>query len=256
MDLRPRGLRLHQYKKDAVSASSTLDFVTLSACDEGMVLECDKAHQAEALKRRRAARQETNKCQKKIVPCPPPSENLSSEDLASELGQFEMGQIQFPMQKDPRRPQSSRFGESQLGGGSFGESLSSLGVSSSDGTSPRPHLPCRTSDRRVPSSSDCALPFVGQLFVMPRVRSLRLVKDDKTQRADAHSSTSLRSYCPSRTSPCGQTSFEAAHRSLSSISLSGVRPSPGEGEVHEVLVRCPAPKRPRAVPVTIFRGNR
>ena len=255
MDTRSRGLRVHPNRKVAV-ASSELDFVSLSACDEDMVQECDKAARAEALKRRHSGGRETNKCQRNAVPRAPQSEHNSSQDISSELGQLQEfdGRTHFPTLKDPRRAPSCRFGESQIGGGSirgsFGESLSSLGVSSSSGTSPRP----RTADSPVFPGCDGASPHA---FAMPsamgRVRSLRLVKGTALSADVARPPSSLRSRCPS------QSSLEASHRGLLSLSLSGVPTPHGVAECdvyegHDLLVRCPAPKRPKRTNAIFVRS--
>lgn len=248
MDTRSRGLRVHPNRKSAV-ASSALDFVSLSACDEDMVQECDKAARAVALKRRHAGGHETSKCQRNVVPRAPQSEHNSSQDISSELGQLEEFHGHLPTLKDPRRAPSCRFGESQIGGGSirgsFGESLSSLGVSSSDGTSSSVGRP-RTGDSLGTPRSDGASPHA---FAMPsamgRVRSLRLVKSTALS-ADARPPSSLRSHCPSH------TSLEASHRGLLSLSLSGVSTPHEVYEGHDLLVRCPAPKRPKRTNNAIF----
>ena len=256
MDTRSRGLRVHPNRKSAV-ASSALDFVSLSACDEDMVQECDKAARAVALKRRHAGGHETSKCQRNAEPRAPQSEHNSSQDISSDLGQLEEFHGHLPTLKDPRRAPSCRCGESQIGGGSirgsFGESLSSLGVSSSDGTSSSVGRP-RTGDSLGTPRSDGASPHA---FAMPsamgRVRSLRLVKGTALSADVARPPSSLRSRCPS------QTSLEASHRGLLSLSLSGVPTPHGVAECdvyegHDLLVRCPAPKRPKRTNAIFVRS--
>ena len=237
---------MHPNRKVAV-ASFALDFVSLSACDEDMVQECDKAARAEALKRRRAGGHETNKlhCQRNSVPRAPKSEHNSSQDISSELGQLEEYDAHFPTLKDPRRAPSCRFGESQMGGGSlrgsFGESLSSLGVSSSDDTPPAGR-PLTSDSLGIPRSDGASPHAFAMPSVMGRGRSLRPVRTIAVS-ADVRTQSSLRSRCPSR------TSLEASHRGLQSLSVSGAStPNAGIAEVYEgydLLVRCPTPKRPK-----------
>lgn len=239
MDTRSR-LRAQPDRNDAV-ASSVVDIVSLSACDEEMVQEC-ALKSAEAIKRRYAGGHGRSKCQRNAVQCAPQSDHSSSQETMSQLDELEDldGQIQLPMLKDPRRAQSCRFGESQTGGGSslgsFSESLSSL--SSSDGTSQPVDSP-RTYDSlgNGPSSPHA---FVSP-SAMGRVRSLRLVKSAALG-ANVYSPSSLHSRSPSR------MSLEASHRGLLSLSLSGASSSHGVAEVYEgldLLVRCPAPRRPK-----------
>lgn len=235
MDTRSR-LRAQPNRKDTV-ASSVVDVVSLSACDEDMVQEC-ALMSAEALKRRHAhaGGHGRSKCQRNAVPRAPQSEHNSSQEVLSELDELEEldGRIHLPTLKDPRRAQSCRFGESQTGGGSslgsFGESLSSL--SSSDGTSQPVDRP-----RNGPSSPHA----FASPSAMGRVRSLRLVKSAALG-ANVRSPSSLHSRCPSR------MSLEASHRGLLTLSLSGASSSHGVAEVYEgvdLLVRCPTPKRPK-----------
>ena len=241
MDTRSR-LRAHPNRKDAI-ASSVVDVVSLSACDEDMVQEC-ALKSAEAMKRRHAPAggHGRSKCQRNAVPRAPQSEHNSSQEILSELDELEEldGRSHLPTLKDPRRAQSCRFGESQTGGGSslgsFGESLSSL--SGSDGTSQPVDRP-RTSDSlgTGPSSPHA----FASPSAMGRVRSLRLVKSAALG-ANARSLSSLHSRCPSR------MFLEASHRGLLSLSLSGASSSHGVAEVYEgidLLVRCPAPRRPK-----------
>ena len=233
MDGNSGGLRLHLHenRNEAVGRSSTLDFVSLSACDEDMVQQCNKAHmQAEALKHKRNGG-ETGRGQRKKFPRTPPSEHLSSEGVYSELDQFELGHR--------KHPKSNRVDESGAGGSKNGpvcakssrvnESrvIDGLGISSSDGPSPHPF---------------------ARPFVTPRVRSLRLV-NGTTQSTDLRPLSSLYAHCPSQTGSFGELSSLSLSGVLSPLLRTSTETPPGVAnafEVHEMRVKCLAPKRPMA----------
>ena len=242
---------LHEHRKETVAISHT-HFVSLSACDEDMVQQCDKAHKQAELnfprcKRRRMVRPGTNlhQSQRKMPLCTPPSEHLSSEGISSELDEFEMGHTQLPTQSDPvqESEESSRIDESQAGGRKepFHSEFSSIGERRADGG--------RVGENSLGVSiSNGASPYPSSTFVAPRVRSLRPVNG--TQSMDVRPPSSAGAHCPSRTGSFGE---------LSPLSLSGVlspllqrntpETPPGVAnafEAHEMRVRCLAPKRPKA----------
>ena len=234
---------LHEHRKDTVATSPT-HFVSLSACDEDMVRQCNEAHKQAELnflkcKRKRTVSPDNNlhKSQRKMPLCTPPSEHLSSEGISSELDEFEVGHTQLlgeqessridgsqaDGRKNPSHSEFSSVGERRADGGRVGESL---GISRSNGAS------------RYPSESST--------FVAPRVRLLRPV-NGTTQSPDVRPPSSAGAHCPSRTGSFGE---------LSSLSLSGqsvlrttMETPPGAAnafEAHEMRVRCLAPKCPKA----------
>ena len=241
----PRGLRLNvrDNRKKAIATSSTLDFVSLSACDEEMVQECDEAHTHTEVRKRNicaaGASADVIKRQRSKMFGRSKSPALSSEDPSSdELGGFELRLIKMPKQKDPVRPQSSRGGDSRCGDSLF------------DDTSPGPAPP-------------------SQLVVPPLLRTLRSLHaptgtDVHLRPPSSRPPSSLFGHCPaSRAGSRPGSKFGASSGTRSSLSISGMstgstnltsRPSrtstetpPGFSnafESHAMLVRCPAPRRP------------
>ena len=253
MEASSSGLRVHLHEdraETAVATSYAHGFVSLSACDEYMIQQCDKAHTQADLKRKRwswPCRPETNlnHGQRRVQRCTQPSEHLSSEGISSELDEFEMGHTQLPTQSDPvqESEESSRIDESQAGGRKepFHSEFSSIGERRADGG--------RVGENSLGVSiSNGASPYPSSTFVAPRVRSLRPVNG--TQSMDVRPPSSAGAHCPSRTGSFGE---------LSPLSLSGVlspllqrntpETPPGVAnafEAHEMRVRCLAPKRPKA----------
>lgn len=233
----PRGSRLsvRDNRKEAIAASLTLDFVSLSACDREMVQECEDCHaQTEARKRSfctakepsgSAASTKPKRHRRSLVLAPPKSPALSSEGgPSSELGDFDLrlNMTKPPKQREPIRPQSSRGGDSRCGDSMFDDtSLQPTGIQS-------------TTPGGVP----------------PLLRSLRMF-------ADVHlrPPSSLLGYCPA-----SRAGFSSTHNSVPTSSprdLTNFSPRPpytgGEEtppgvsnafEAHAKLVRCPAPRRP------------
>ena len=251
-------VRVHGQREEAIATPST-HVVPLSACDKDMVQQCDEAHkQAELnfLKRKRKLHPETNLHQKlhpetnllqsarKIPPCTPPSEHLSSEDISSELDELELGHTELPTQSNPvqEREEGGRIDQSKADGREkpFHSGLSSVAEPRADGG--------KLGESLVNSRSNGASPYptASSTLVAPRVRLLGPV-NRTIQSPDLRPLSSAAAQCPSRTGSFGE---------LSSLSLSGqsVRRTatdtpPGVAnafEAHEMRVRCLAPKRPKA----------
>ena len=251
-------VRVHGQREEAIATPST-HVVPLSACDKDMVQQCDEAHkQAELnfLKRKRKLHPETNLHQKlhpetnllqsarKIPPCTPPSEHLSSEDISSELDELELGHTELPAQSNPvqEREEGGRIDESKGDGRQkpFDSGLSSVAEPRADGG--------KLGESLVNSRSNGASPYLtaSSTLVAPRVRLLGPV-NRTIQSPDLRPPSSAAAQCPSRTGSFGE---------LSSLSLSGqsvrrttTETPPGVAnafEAHEMRVRCLAPKRPKA----------
>lgn len=240
----------HEHRKETVATSPT-QFVSLSACDEDMVQQCDEAHYRQAelnlcKRKQHAAYSETNlhQNQRNMPLCTPPSEHLSSE---GELNEFELGHTQLLTKSDPvqESEESSLINESQAGGRkkALRSEFSSVGERRADGG--------RVGDSLGISRSNGASPYPSgsSTFVAPRVRFLRPV-NGTIQSPDVCPPSSTAAQCsrgPSRTGSFGE---------LSSLSLSGqsvlrttTETPPGVAnafEAHEMRVRCLAPKRPKA----------
>ena len=251
-------VRVHGQREEAIATPST-HVVPLSACDKDMVQQCDEAHkQAELnfLKRKRKLHPETNLHQKlhpetnllqsarKIPPCTPPSEHLSSEDISSELDELELGHTELPAQSNPvqEREEGGRIDQSKADGREkpFHSGLSSVAEPRADGG--------KLGESLVNSRSNGASPYptASSTLVAPRVRLLGPV-NRTIQSPDLRPLSSAAAQCPSRTGSFGE---------LSSLSLSGqsvrrttTETPPGVAnafEAHEMRVRCLAPKRPKA----------
>ena len=250
-------VRVHGQREEAIATPST-HVVPLSACDKDMVQQCDEAHkQAELnfLKRKRKLHPETNLHQKlhpetnlhqsarKMPPCTPPSEHLSSEDISSELEELELGHTELPTQSNPvqEREEGGRIDESKADGREepFHSGLSSVAEPRADGG--------KLGESLVNTRSNGASPYpTSSTFVAPRVRLLGPV-NRTIQSPDLRPPSSAAAQCPSRTGSFGE---------LSSLSLSGqsvrrttTETPPGVAnafEAHEMRVRCLAPKRPKA----------
>ena len=251
-------VRVHGQREEAIATPST-HVVPLSACDKDMVQQCDEAHkQAELnfLKRKRKLHPETNLHQKlhpetnlhqsarKMPPCTPPSEHLSSEDISSELDELELGHTELPAQSNPvqEREEGGRIDESKADGRQkpFHSGLSSVAEPRADGG--------KLGESLINSRSNGASPYptASSTLVAPRVRLLGPV-NRTIQSPDLRPPSSAAAQCPSRTGSFGE---------LSSLSLSGqsvrrttTETPPGVAnafEAHEMRVRCLAPKRPKA----------
>ena len=251
-------VRVHGQREEAIATPST-HVVPLSACDKDMVQQCDEAHkQAELnfLKRKRKLHPETNLHQKlhpetnlhqsarKMPPCTPPSEHLSSEDISSELEELELGHTELPtLQSNPvqEREEGGRIDQSKADGREkpFHSGLSSVAEPRADGG--------KLGESLVNTRSNGASPYpTSSTFVAPRVRLLGPV-NRTIQSPDLRPPSSAAAQCPSRTGSFGE---------LSSLSLSGqsvrrttTETPPGVAnafEAHEMRVRCLAPKRPKA----------
>ena len=251
-------VRVHGQREEAIATPST-HVVPLSACDKDMVQQCDEAHkQAELnfLKRKRKLHPETNLHQKlhpetnlhqsarKMPPCTPPSEHLSSEDISSELDELELGHTELPTQSNPvqEREEGGRIDQSKADGREkpFHSGLSSVAEPRADGG--------KLGESLVNSRSNGASPYptASSTLVAPRVRLLGPV-NRTIQSPDLRPLSSAAAQCPSRTGSFGE---------LSSLSLSGqsvrrttTETPPGVAnafEAHEMRVRCLAPKRPKA----------
>ena len=252
-------VRVHGQREEAIATPST-HVVPLSACDKDMVQQCDEAHkQAELnfLKRKRKLHPETNLHQKlhpetnlhqsarKMPPCTPPSEHLSSEDISSELEELELGHTELPtLQSNPvqEREEGGRIDESKADGRQkpFHSGLSSVAEPRADGG--------KLGESLINSRSNGASPYptASSTLVAPRVRLLGPV-NRTIQSPDLRPPSSAAAQCPSRTGSFGE---------LSSLSLSGqsvrrttTETPPGVAnafEAHEMRVRCLAPKRPKA----------
>ena len=216
----PRGLRLNvrDNRKEAIVTSSTLDFISLSACDKEMVQECDESHaQTEARKRivvcTAGPSAETKKPRRSLVVELSKSPALSSEGPSSELGDFDLRLMKLPKANDPVRPQSSRGGGSRAGDSLLGD------------TSPRPRLG----------------------VVPPLLRSLRLYDDVRFRPP-----SSLLGHCPASLAGAS-SSLKSVRSSPHDLNLTSRPPRtstetppgvPNAFEAHAMLVRCPAPRRP------------
>ena len=259
MDVKSRmAVRVHGQREEAIATPST-HVVPLSACDKDMVQQCDEAHkQAELnfLKRKRKLHPETNLHQKlhpetnlhqsarKMPPCTPPSEHLSSEDISSELEELELGHTELPTQSNPvqEREEGGRIDQSKADGREkpFHSGLSSVAEPRADGG--------KLGESLVNSRSNGASPYptASSTFVAPRVRLPGPV-NRTIQSPDLRPPSSAAAQCPSRTGSFGE---------LSSLPLSGqsvrrtaTETPPGVAnafEAHEMRVRCLAPKRPKA----------
>ena len=256
----PRDARLHvrDNRKEAIATMPALDFVSLSACDRGMVQECDDGHAKTELRKRSlctaGAPAGGEKRKRTLALDAPRSPGLSSEE-EDELGGLELRLIKLPKQRDPVRPQSSRGGgshrgsDSPRGGDSPRGSDSPRGGDSlldGDGSSPRPRLP---------------------LAAPPLLRSLRSLHGqpggpEVRLRPPSCTPSSVFGHCPaSRPGSALKSVYSSGSRS--SLSISGMstlssnlasRPSrtstetppcsSNAFEAHAMLVRCPAPRRP------------
>ena len=219
----PRGERqsARSHKKEAIAASSTLDYVALSACDEEMVQE----RRVAGVKRARGADR------------PGGTSRSDSDGPSSEMGDFQLNTIQLPKRRGPGRPQSSRGGDVESRFGDFEASGESLPLEGSSST----------------------------IFVPPRVSILRAIHGTRDTAARPPSSL-FDTGAPSRAgSACqrslrGSLSSAASYASLSRLSApspasifsaslmrSSTETPPGGADAfegHQMLVRCPAPKRP------------
>ena len=247
----PRGARLNvrDNRKEAIVTSSTLDFVSLSACDEEMVQECDKAHtQTETRKRSictTGASDGANKRRRSMALQPVKSPSLSSEDPSSdELGGFELRLIKLPTQRDPVRPQSSRGGDSRAGDSRGGDSP--FGGSLQHGPlPPGAEAPLRPPSSRPPSSlfGHGPAPRVGSALApgWPVNGALKRKERLGNSARSEHSRSSLSLSGMSSYS----TNFSTNPTSRPSRTSTETPPcAPNAFESHAKLVKCTAPQRP------------
>ena len=258
MDVKSRmAVRVHGQREEAIATPST-HVVPLSACDKDMVQQCDEAHkQAELnfLKRKRKLHPETNLHQKlhpetnllqsarKMPPCTPPSEHLSSEDISSELEELELGHTELPTQSNPvqEREEGGRIDQSKADGREkpFHSGLSSV-------AEPRADVG-KLGESLVNSRSNGASPYpTSSTFVAPRVRLPGPV-NRTIQSPDLRPPSSAAAQCPSRTGSFGELSYLSL--SGQSVRRTATETPPGVAnafEAHEMRVRCLAPKRPKA----------
>lgn len=221
----PRGERQNAriHKKEAIAASSTLDYVALSDVNEETVQE-----RISGGKRTRGDRLGTSQC--------------DSDGHSSEMGDFRLSTIQLPKKKCPGRPQSSRGGDVESRAGDFesragewsGEPLPLEGASSTIFVPPRHGIlraihDTRGSTARPPSS---------------------LFDTGAPSRAGSAGQRSLHGSLSSAGSFASLSGLSAASpASIFSASLmrSSTETPPGGAnafEGHRMLVRCPAPRRP------------
>lgn len=260
MEASSSGLRVHLHEdraETAVATSYAHGFVSLSACDEYMIQQCDKAHTQADLKRKRwswPCRPETNlnHGQRRVQRCTQPSEHLSSEGISSELEQFELAHIQSPIQHDHIQ-ESSRVDEGRADGrkGPFHAEISRAGkvepfLSASSARRPDASKDPRSLTLTPTPNPDQEPPS----FVTPRTRSLRAV-NGAAQSTIIRPPSSVCAHCPSRTGSGGElSSLALSAGGLSPLLLqTSTETPPGVAnafEIHEMRVRCLAPKRPLA----------
>ena len=235
-------LNVRDNRKEAIATSMTLDFVSLDRCGSGMVKECDDGHShVEALKRKRdvslhvsLACHETVPSTKRgsvvppTAPSPPKSECLSSSEgqslCASEIRGLVPKRIKLPLPKNPGRPQSSRGSDtSHRSPGASSECFSSV-----------PSWPRRPGSLGPPSTTGSSIMWAPGSFPPPRLLSSRHV-DHGSECGQGHSRMG---------STHGSISESLSSFMGQSRSGMGTPPcAPNAFEAHQVLVKCPAPRR-------------
>jgi hypothetical protein len=236
---------VREKRKGAVFTSTALDFVALSACDEGMVNKCEEAH-TDSRKRRCSqetvaeaeppkARQRMHEAELRPLSRSSFADDLtakspSSDKASDDIGWFELGR-KSPNQStmaDLKRPISSR------GNGTL-SSTSMLSI-------------CLPGQRGTLGNVSTA----GTVGVSPKEGS---VDDDGRSRMGSRCESRM-----SRQDSIGSSlsGWSSSWSALPGASNFAVMTPPGASDAfqaHEMLVKCPAPKRIGAVArIPVARG--